>query len=460
MLYRCDDCGATEPKWAGRCAGCGAWNSLREDVGVAPGPDPLALALAGAAAVPIVEVEASGGEPRATGLAEVDRVLGGGLVPGSVTLLGGEPGIGKSTLLLQLAAAQGHRVLYATGEESAHQVRHRAERLGTLSPHLFVAPGSDLDAVVAQVDAVAPSLLVLDSVQTVADRQLGSLPGSVVQVRGCAQRLVAEAKRRDLAVVLVGHVTKEGAIAGPRVLEHLVDTVLSFDGDRHHALRLLRAVKHRFGATDELGLFEMTDGGLRGVPDASALFLTDRQPGAAGSMVVPVLEGRRTLLVEVQALVTPSSLAAPRRSAQGLDQSRLAMLLAVLWSRAGVSVQQADVFASVVGGLRLTEPGADLGVCLAVASAASGTPAPADLVASGEVGLAGELRQVPHTQRRVAEAARLGFRRAVVPASADVHVPGMHIVRVRSLHEALQAVLQPDSGLDRAGAPGRGCGTS
>jgi DNA repair protein RadA/Sms len=446
VVHRCTDCGATHPKWTGRCPTCGAWNSLVEDV---EGPDELdpellaavvALAPAGVAS-PIAEVDALVAHPRPTGIAELDRVLGGGLVPGSVTLLGGEPGIGKSTLLLQLLAWWPGRTLYVSAEESAQQVRLRAERLSALQPDLWLLAETSLPHVLAAIDEVQPELVVVDSIQTVADPELGSPPGSVAQVRGCAHRLVLEAKRRDVAVVMVGHVTKEGSLAGPRVLEHVVDTVLSFEGERHHALRLLRAVKHRFGPTGELGLFEMAGHGLVGVADPSSLFLADRRTGVAGSAVVPTIEGHRPLLVEVQALTSRALPGVPlRRSTHGVELSRLAMLLAVLDQRAGLTCATSDVYASAVGGVRLAEPGVDLGVCLAVASAMTGRALPADLVALGEVGLAGELRQVAQTPRRLGEAARLGFRQALIPASTRLQVPGIELTRVATLAQALVAV--------------------
>ena len=400
----------------------------------------MALVPAGEPA-PIDSIDASIGAPVATGIAELDRVLGGGLVPGSVTLLGGEPGIGKSTLLLQLLAAAQGKTLYVTAEESAQQVRLRAERLGALKDSLWLLPEMSLPHIVRAIDDVQPTLVVVDSIQTVADPELGSTPGSVVQVRGCAHRLVQEAKRRNLPVVLVGHVTKEGGLAGPRVLEHVVDTVLSFEGERHHALRLLRAAKHRFGPTNELGLFEMTEAGLVGVPDASSLFLADRRTGVPGSVVVPTLEGQRPLLVELQALTNPlSGGVQPRRSAQGVDHGRLSMLLAVLERRARVSLAQHEVYASVVGGIKLNEPGADLGLCLALVSAITNTPLPADLVVCGEVGLAGEVRQVGHISHRITEAARLGFTRAIVPGNSPDTSSGIKLQKVTTLSEALAAV--------------------
>lgn len=441
LVHRCTECGASFPKWSGKCLACGAWNSLVEDV---EGPDDRASLATGLALVPpgearpIGEVDPRASDPTATGIAELDRVLGGGLVPGSVTLLGGEPGIGKSTLLLQLLARAAGPVLYVTAEESAQQVRLRADRLGAVSPDLWLLPETNLPHIVAAIDKIAPRLVVIDSIQTVVDPELGSAPGSVVQVRGCAHRLVQEAKRRDLPLVMVGHVTKEGGLAGPRVLEHVVDTVLSFEGERHHSLRLLRAAKHRFGPTSELGLFEMGEHGLVGVPDASKLFLADRRTGVPGSVVVPTIEGQRPLLVELQALTNSVSGGVPaRRSAQGVDQGRLSMLLAVLERRARVSLAQHEVYASVVGGVKLTEPGADLGLCLALVSAATNTPLPADLVVIGEVGLAGEVRQVGHLARRLHEASRLGFAQALVPTNSPEIDAKIRVNRVATLAEAL-----------------------
>ncbi len=393
-----------------------------------------------ATAVPIAEVETLEGGPQSTSIEEFDRVLGGGLVPGSVTLLAGEPGIGKSTLLLQLAATWPERTLYVSAEESPQQVRLRAERLGAVSPHVWLLSETSLAHIIAALDTVKPRLVIVDSIQSVADHELGSAPGSVVQVRGCAHRLVTEAKGRGIPMVLVGHVTKDGGLAGPRVLEHIVDTVLNFEGDRHHALRLLRAVKHRFGSTNELGVFEMVEHGLTGVPDASSLFLSDRRTGVAGSAVTPTLEGHRPLLVEVQALtnrVNPG--APPRRSAQGLDPGRLALLLAVLERRARLAMSLHEVFASAVGGVRLTEPGCDLPMCLAIVSALADVPLPPNLISFGEVGLAGELRQVAHASRRLAEAARMGFTRALVPANSANGVDGISLIRVATLNEALLA---------------------
>ena len=406
------------------------------------GPRPGALAVHPfEAAIRISDVDPTEWASRPTGIAELDRVLGGGLVPGSVTLLGGEPGIGKSTLLLQLLASlarEGARCLLASGEESRQQVRLRAERLGALHPSVWLAAETNLASLFGHVDDVKPDVLVVDSIQTLADPALASSPGSVGQVRECANALARMAKERDVTVILVGHVTKEGSLAGPRVLEHVVDTVLSFEGDRHHALRLLRAVKHRFGATGELGLFEMVEAGLLGVADPGALFLGDRQHGASGSVVACTMEGQRPLLVETQALVTATTAPMPRRTATGVDSGRIALLLAVLAERANTVLSFCDVFASVVGGVRLTEPAADLALALALASAHCEVPVQSDVVAIGEIGLAGEVRSVAHMNRRLAEATRLGFRSAIVPTSTpDIDGP-LTLLRVSTLGEAVR----------------------
>jgi DNA repair protein RadA/Sms len=389
--------------------------------------------------VPIDAVMPSAAARRATGVGELDRVLGGGLVAGSVTLLGGEPGMGKSTLLLQALgrlARGGARCLLVGAEESPEQIRLRADRVGALHPALLLGGVTSLDGIGAQVAETAPDVLAIDSIQAIADPEIGSVPGSVTQVRGCASAIVTLAKSRGMPTLLVGHVTKEGTLAGPRALEHLVDTVLSFDGDRHHGLRFLRAVKHRFGATSELGVLEMRGDGLAGVPDASALFLSDRRPETPGSVVTPVLEGSRPLLVEVQALVASTDTPIPRRAASGLDGARLALLLAVLEERAGVRLARTDVYASVAGGVRVAEPGVDLAVALAVAGACAHRALPADTVVVGEIGLGGEVRQIAQAERRLAEAARLGFRRVIGPRSMP-RVDHMERASVSTLADAL-----------------------
>ncbi len=426
---------------------CGEWNTLVEEASLGPlvrAVDELDLA---ATHVPLASVDVSVAAAVPTGVEEFDRVLAGGLVPGSVTLVGGEPGIGKSTLLLQVLAARaasGHRVLLVSAEESAHQVRLRAERLGPIPPGLLIVATTDVGTVVEAVIDAEPDLVVVDSIQAVAvgpatpgERRASGVPGSVTQVRECADQLVGLAKARQVAIVLVGHVTKDGALAGPRALEHMVDTVLSFEGDRHHALRLLLAVKHRFGPTGELGLFEMGDQGLNRVEDPGRLLLGDRLTGVPGGVVLPALQGRRTVLVELQALVAPMGQAQPKRSVVGLDGGRLVMTLAVLVRHAGLPLLSVDVFASVAGGIRVTEPAADLAVALAVASASSGVALPSTLAAVGEVGLAGEIRQVSHLPRRLEEAARLGFDRVVVPSSAPGGPPGVDLIRVETVADAV-----------------------
>lgn len=421
--------GSTEAEQGGSGVGADHWGRKEPPVGPTT-------------AVPISEAVDGSLRPAPTRIGEVDRVLGGGLVPGSVTLLGGEPGIGKSTLLLQLAGAlaqQGARCAYVSAEESAQQVATRAHRLGVDSPDVWLVPETDLPAALDVVDEVTPDVLFVDSIQAVGDKASSSAPGSLAQVRGCTQLLVEEAKRRELTTIIVGHVTKEGELAGPKVLEHSVDTVLSFEGERHHALRLLRAVKHRFGGTHELGLFEMGESGLEGVPDPSALFLADRHLGIAGSVVAPILEGHRPLLVEVQALVIPTQAPLPRRTGQGVETGRLSQVLAVLERRAGLQVSRTDVHVAIAGGVRVREPGLDLAIALAVASAYLDSPLLSDLVVCGEVGLGGELRQVQRTDRRLAEAARLGFGLALAPRSAPDPPDGLMLSRAGTLADALQS---------------------
>lgn len=404
-------------------------------------------------AQPISEVPHDSASRAATGIGEFDRVLGGGLVAGSVVLLGGEPGTGKSTLLLQVAhalaggpggappQAGGRVVLYICAEESRGQVRLRAERLGALHPHVLLASETDLGAVLGLVEHHDPAVLVLDSIQTVRHPDVNGAAGSLTQVRECAAAIVTAAKARNMATILVGHVTKDGQLAGPRTLEHLVDVVCELEGDRHHALRLMRAAKNRFGAVGEVGCFEMTAAGLRGVEDAGRLFVGEAPEGTTGVAVTLALEGRRPLACEVQALVAPTCLANPRRVASGLDSARLSLLVAVCERRAGVGLADRDVYASTVGGIRLGEPGADLALCLAIASSRSDRPLPRDLVALGEVGLAGELRLVTHTERRLSEAARLGFCRALLPAAYDGPAFGLCLRRTGDLIEAMGATL-------------------
>lgn len=438
-VYRCSDCGAASPRWAGRCGTCGEWNTLIEEVQ----SKPPASGAPATSPVSISEVPATGSTLIPTGLAELDRVIGGGLVPGSATLVGGEPGIGKSTLLLQVlaaAAARGKKGLLVCAEESLAQVRRRAERLGALSPGVWLVGETSLAGIQAAIAEIGPDLVVVDSIQTVWDGELDSAPGSIGQVRECARALVGLAKAGGPALLLVGHVTKDGALAGPRVLEHMVDTVLSFEGDRHHALRLLRAVKHRFGSTGELGLFEMCADGLTGVVDPGGLFLSDRRPNVPGSVVFPAMEGHRPLLVEIQALVAKSNMPSPRRSVSGYDPGRLSLLLAVLERRAGMTFTDQDVYVSVVGGVRVVEPGADLAICLALASARTSRPVADDAVVIGEVGLGGETRQVAQAARRLAESRRLGFNRAAVPLSTPKS-EGISVLPVTCVSEAIERFL-------------------
>jgi len=392
-------------------------------------------------ALPIADVDAAAARASPTGVTELDRVLGGGLVPGAVVLLAGEPGVGKSTLLLEVAARYAGRgagrALLVSGEESAAQVRLRAGRTGALEPELYLAAETDLAALLHHVDAVGPGLLVVDSLQTLSTESVEGSPGGVTQVRAVAGALVALAKERGIATVLVGHVTKDGSVAGPRVVEHLVDVVLSFDGDRHSTLRLVRAAKNRFGPADEVGCFELHDRGIRGLPDPSGLFLTRRAVPVAGTCVSVTLEGRRPLLTEVQSLVGRNALPNPRRAVSGLDSARVAMVLAVLERRCGLRVHELDVFTATVGGARINDPAADLGIALAVASGAQDWALPPDLVAIGEVGLAGDVLPVSGLARRLAEAARLGFRVALVPPHPSPLPPGIEVLPVHDLHGAV-----------------------
>jgi DNA repair protein RadA/Sms len=444
--YRCAECGHTPPRWVGRCPECQTWGSVAE-VGAAPvGLRPLTAAVTAGAvttpARPIAEIDVEAARARPTGVGELDRVLGGGLVPGAVLLLAGEPGVGKSTLLLEVARhyAAGGTALVVTGEESAAQVRLRAERTGALHPRLYLAAETDLAALLGHVETVDPGLLVVDSVQTIASPAAEGSAGGVTQVRAVAAALIAAAKSRNMATVLVGHVTKDGAIAGPRVLEHLVDVVLQFEGDRHSTLRLVRATKNRFGPADEVGCFELTDGGIEGLPDPSGLFLSRRTEPVPGTCVTVTVEGRRPLLAEVQALVARSTLATPRRAVSGLDSARVAMVLAVLERRGRVRLGADDVFSATVGGVRVTEPAADLALALAVASAARDAPIPPSTVVLGEVGLSGEVRRVGAVGRRLAEAARLGFTTALVPPDPGPLPDGMRVTEVADLGAALRAL--------------------
>jgi len=436
----CQECGYRAPRWLGRCPECSQWGSLAEQAG------PRATG-AMVAPVPIGEVPLEGGARDSTGIGELDRVLGGGLVPGAAVLLGGDPGIGKSTLLLTALdrlARRGRPVLYVSGEESLRQTRLRGERLGTLCPDLLLLSETDVDVALAAAGRCAPRALVIDSVQAMQVPSLGNAPGSLVQVREVASRVVAWAKRSGTPTVLVGHVTKDGALAGPRLLEHMVDTVLYFEGDRSHAYRVLRAHKNRFGSTNEIGVFEMRAEGLCEVPNPSALFLAERPRGASGSAVVATMNGSRPLLVEVQALVGDSAGGgSPRRTALGFDAGRLALLTAVLEKKEGLQLSDKDVYVNVAGGAALDEPAGDLALAAALASSAMDVRIEPSTLVLGEVGLAGEVRAVSHVEQRLSEAAQLGFTRCVLPAGNHRRLSGaaLEIVPASSLSEALRALF-------------------
>jgi DNA repair protein RadA/Sms len=446
-IYTCSDCGGSNAKWLGKCPHCGAWNTLVEAVAESPanvknrfGQRPGLAPASGL--MPLSQIEASDFERTPTGLDELDRVLGGGMVEGGVVLIGGDPGIGKSTLLLQALDAlqrSGEKTLYITGEESGAQVALRAQRLGLEGSQVQVLAETELETMLSTLQTARPDIAVIDSIQTVYSNQLSSAPGSVAQVRECAAHLTRAAKSEGVSIVLVGHVTKEGALAGPRVLEHMVDTVLYFEGDTHSSFRLVRAIKNRFGAVNEIGVFAMTEKGLKGVSNPSAIFLSQHAEPVPGSCVMVTLEGSRPLLVEIQALVDSGG-PSPRRLSVGLDRDRLAMLLAVLHRHAGVACMDQDVFVNAVGGVRISEPAADLAVLLAITSSLRGRPLPKGFFAFGEVGLAGEVRPAPRGQERLREAAKLGFSVALVPKANAPKKPieGLTIHAVERIEQALE----------------------
>jgi DNA repair protein RadA/Sms len=450
-IFTCQQCGHQSPKWLGRCPDCGGWNTLSEEIqersqiseftgawGISEGVSPR----------PLVELQGEEGERHATGIGELDRILGGGLVPGSLILIGGDPGIGKSTLLLQAMdriAAQGVPVLYVTGEESSRQVKLRADRLDVRSPHLFIVSETALDRVLEAIRKIQPKVVVVDSVQTLFVPDLSSAPGSVSQVRESAGRLMALAKTEGITIFLVGHVTKDGSIAGPRVLEHMVDTVLYFEGGGGHAYRIIRAVKNRFGSSNEIGVFEMRDRGLVEVANPSELFLAERSSGISGSTVVATLEGTRPLLVEIQALVGATVVGTPRRTTLGVDHNKVSLLVAVLEKRASLQLMGHDVFVNVVGGVELNEPAIDLAITLAVASSFLNRPIDSNTIILGEVGLGGEVRAIQQISIRLKEAERLGFKRCLLPESnrkkLDIST-SMTLEGVSSVDQALRLALE------------------
>jgi DNA repair protein RadA/Sms len=445
-IYSCTECGATSPKWQGQCPGCNDWNTLVETVAEKAPTNSRFESLAPTAKLQnLSEIEAREVERIATGIGEFDRALGGGLVNGAVVLIGGDPGIGKSTLLLQALAhlSAANKVLYVSGEESGEQVALRARRLGLDTRRLQLMAEINLERILATLQAERPTVAVIDSIQTLWSDQLSSAPGSVAQVRECAAQLTRLAKQVGITVILVGHVTKEGALAGPRVLEHIVDTVLYFEGDTHSSFRLVRAVKNRFGAVNELGVFAMTDKGLKGVNNPSALFLSQHGQDVAGSCVMVTQEGTRPLLVEIQALVDTSH-GNPRRLTVGLDPQRLAMLLAVLHRHAGIVCFDQDVFVNAVGGVKITEPAADLAVLLSITSSLKNKPLPSKLIVFGEVGLAGEIRPAPRGQERLKEAAKLGFTKALIPEAnrPKQAIPGMDVIAVKRVEEAVARIRE------------------
>ncbi len=441
-VFRCTECGWSAPKWVGRCGECQAWGTVSEGHATRSGASRAPVSAG--PATPIGQVDVTLAERRSTGLSEFDRVLGGGFVPGAVILMAGEPGVGKSTLLLDVAARwarSGGRTLYVSGEESASQVRLRADRISALADTLLIAAESDLGAVLSHVENNTPDLLIVDSVQTIASPDVDGAAGGVTQIRQVAAALINAAKARAMTTVLVGHVTKDGNVAGPRALEHLVDVVVHFEGDRHGPLRLVRAVKNRFGPCDELGCFELVDDGLRELPDPSGMFLGNRVDPASGTAVTVTVEGRRPLVAEVQALVSPTGAPQPRRVTSGLDSSRIAMMLGVLERRAGYRLADHDCFVATVGGVKLTEPATDLAVACAIASSVQDIAIPSDVLIVGEVGLSGDVRSVRSLDRRLSEGQRLGFRRAIIPRGETPNTT-MELIEVPDVMTALRAMLR------------------
>ncbi|MDN4494051.1 DNA repair protein RadA [Ureibacillus aquaedulcis] len=446
--FCCNSCGYESPKWMGRCPGCGGWNTMVEEVEVISKGPRGAFQHSNTIsqkATPIINIETSD-EPRIpTEMDELNRVLGGGIVPGSLVLIGGDPGIGKSTLLMQVSALlsnKGHRMLYISGEESMRQTKLRASRLGVQSPELYIYSETNLELINQTIEEVAPKFVIIDSIQTIHHPEVTSAPGSVSQVRECTAELMRIAKTKGIAIFLVGHVTKEGQIAGPRLLEHMVDTVLYFEGERHHTYRILRSVKNRFGSTNEIAIFEMVQAGLKEVSNPSELFLEERSYDAAGSTIVASMEGTRPILVEIQSLVTPTSFNYPKRMSTGVDQNRVQLLMAVLEKRMGLLLQAQDAYIKVAGGVKLDEPAIDLAVLTSIVSSFKDQAVKSTDCFIGEVGLTGEVRRVSRIEQRVQEAARLGFKRAFIPASNQGgwdYPSGIQVVGIETINEALRA---------------------
>ncbi len=445
-VYVCRECGYQAPKWMGRCPDCGKWDTLVEEVSQKQGrlPSKTGFASLKNDPVPIDSVDLEGHQRLETGIHEFDRVLGGGLVIGSLVLIGGDPGIGKSTLMLQALhalASKSHRVLYVSGEESVNQISMRSSRLGTVSDHLYVVSEVELESVFSMADNLKPEVLVVDSIQTMYNADLSSPPGSVSQVRESAMRLMIMAKKNNIPTFLVGHVTKEGAIAGPRLLEHMVDTVLYFEGDRNHIFRILRAVKNRFGSTNEIGVFEMKEKGLEEVTNPSALFLSEMPESAPGSVVTASMEGTRPILVEIQSLVAGTSFGTPRRTVLGLDHNRVALLAAVLEKKLGMHLMGHDIFMNVAGGVKIDEPAVDLAIAVGIASAFLDRPLPAGSVVMGEIGLTGEIRAISHLETRISETMKMGFKRCVVPQSSSkrmTYPENISVVGMKTLAEVME----------------------
>jgi DNA repair protein RadA/Sms len=448
--FVCQDCGYESTKWMGKCPGCQNWNTLVEEIEAEPAGRKRGLVTGGkrtAKPEPITTIERNEEERISTHIKELNRVLGGGIVPGSLVLVGGDPGIGKSTLLLQVSATlseRKERVLYISGEESVKQTKLRADRLGIGNDQLFVLAETDVEHIEKVIEEMNPTLVIIDSIQTVYLEGVTSAPGSVSQVRECTSAFMRIAKTKGIAIFLVGHVTKQGSIAGPRILEHMVDSVLYFEGERHHTYRILRAVKNRFGSTNEIGIFEMKEAGLEEVLNPSEIFLEERSSGAAGSAVVASMEGTRTVLVEIQSLISPTSFGNPRRMATGVDHNRISLIMAVLEKRVGMMLQNHDAYVKVAGGVRLDEPSIDLAIAVSIASSFRDSPtAPADVII-GEVGLTGEVRRVTRIEQRVIEAAKLGFERVIIPeksAGGWTAPAGIEVVGVSSVNEAIEVTL-------------------